>query len=86
MILEIPNEFQDYPGGYGMKIPLACLPIAENKAKELGTEIFVDRLPDDKYVAVACYLPSNSSEKKEFDNYMRILLLRENATMCPSQK
>ena len=86
MIPEISNEFQDYPGGYGLKIPSIYLSDAENKSKELGTKIFVDRLPGDKYVVVACYLPQDSSEKREFDNYMRILLLRENAAVRPSQK
>lgn len=65
-------------GGYGIKILVAYLPEAEEKAKELGTKIYTEEGMIDVYhIAVSCDFPPRSAGRREFDNFLQLLRVRE---------
>jgi hypothetical protein len=64
-------------GGYGFKISTEYLGEAIDKAKSMGTVIYTDEIPDMEHVIVSCDFPPRSTERKEYDDFLRLLYLRE---------
>lgn len=66
-------------GGYGYKIHVDFLIEAEEKARSMGTVVYLDEIPDTAHIIVSCDLPPRTPERREFDNFLRLLYVREKA-------
>ena len=64
-------------GGYGYKIAVEYLDEAEEKARSMGTQMYTDEIPDVGHVIVSCGFAPRSPERKTYDDFLRLLYLRE---------
>jgi hypothetical protein len=64
-------------GGYGYKIARHFLPLAEDKAKEMGTTMYTDDIPDEDHVIVSCDFSPKTPERRAYDNYLQLLYVKE---------
>lgn len=65
-------------GGYGIKIHEKFLPEVNKKATEIGTTVYLEELPlSPNHIAVSCEFPCGSEERREFDNFLRLMIVKE---------